>query len=122
TLIRIKAQMLLPRRVDEDGELIDPRADLVRRLLEYEHFREVARRPDEAETERARHHARGDVPPVPRNEQPPELEVSWDEVWAAAPAVGSRQRAPAEHRIAPRAVPLEEKIGLIVETLGRLAR
>src|SRR5690606_31711362 len=105
TLIRIKAQMLLPRRVDEDGELIDPRADLVRRLLEYEHFREVARRLDEAEADRARHYARGYVPPIPRNEQPAELEVTWDEVWAAALAVGMRQRTPAEHRVAPRAVP-----------------
>src|SRR3712207_8460852 len=41
TLVRIKAQMLFPRRGDEE-EGDDPRADLVRRLLEYEHFREAA--------------------------------------------------------------------------------
>ena len=40
TLIRIKAQMLLPRPGDEDEE--DPRAELVRRLLEYEQSREIA--------------------------------------------------------------------------------
>jgi hypothetical protein len=40
TLVRIKAQMLFPRRASEEEE--DPRADLVRRLLEYEHFREAA--------------------------------------------------------------------------------
>jgi segregation and condensation protein A len=122
TLIRIKAQMLLPRRVDESGELVDPRAELVRRLLEYEHFREAARRLEEAEIARAKHYSRGYVPPIPRNEQPVELEVSWDEVWAAALAVGQRQRAPAEHRVAPRAVPIEEKIRLIIDTLARLAR
>jgi len=122
TLIRIKAQMLLPRRVDEDGELIDPRAELVRRLLEYEHFREVARRLEEAEAERARHYPRGYVPPIPRNEQPVELEVTWDEVWAAALAVGMRQRPPAEHRVTQRAVPMQEKIRLILDTLARMAR
>jgi len=122
TLIRIKAQMLLPRRVDEDGELIDPRADLVRRLLEYEHFREAARRLEEAEADRARHYARGYVPPIPRNEQPVELEVTWDEVWAAALAVGMRQRTPPEHRVTQRAVPLQEKISLILDTLRRMAR
>ena len=54
TLIRIKVQLLLPRRVDEEtGECEDPRAELVRRLLEYEHFREAALRLTEAEAERA---------------------------------------------------------------------
>jgi hypothetical protein len=40
TLVRIKAQMLLPRHEDllEDE---DPRSELVRRLLEYELFREI---------------------------------------------------------------------------------
>ena len=39
TLIRIKAQMLLPREGDDEDE--DPRAELVRRLLEYEQIREI---------------------------------------------------------------------------------
>src|SRR5688572_25749292 len=34
TLVRIKAQLLFPRREEEEAD--DPRADLVRRLLEYE--------------------------------------------------------------------------------------
>src|ERR671912_922149 len=40
-LVRLKAQMLLPRNVEEDG-WEDPRAELVRRLLEYQQIREVA--------------------------------------------------------------------------------
>jgi Zn-dependent protease len=40
-LLRIKAQMLLPRSQDDDG-WEDPRAELVRRLLEYQQIREVA--------------------------------------------------------------------------------
>lgn len=43
TLAQIKSRMLLPSpRPDEEGEGEDPRAGLVRRLLEYERFREAA--------------------------------------------------------------------------------
>jgi len=40
-LLRIKAQMLLPRRMGDD-EWEDPRAELVRRLLEYERMKRAA--------------------------------------------------------------------------------
>ena len=40
TLIHIKAQMLLPRPLDEEDG--DPRAELVRRLQEYERFKKAA--------------------------------------------------------------------------------
>src|SRR5437773_4119648 len=39
-LLRIKAQLLLPRRLGDD-EWEDPRAELVRRLLEYQQIREL---------------------------------------------------------------------------------
>ncbi len=42
-LIGIKAKMLLPRpELDDDGEPIDPRAELVQRLLEYMRYKEAA--------------------------------------------------------------------------------
>ncbi len=42
-LINIKARMLLPSpEVDEEGEPIDPRTELVERLLEYVRFKEAA--------------------------------------------------------------------------------
>lgn len=42
TLMRIKAKMLLPRKaVDEEGNEIDPRRELVDRLLEYKRYKEV---------------------------------------------------------------------------------
>ncbi len=54
TLLEIKSRMLLPKEVDEDtGEEIDPRAELVARLLEYRKYKYMARelenREDEAE-------------------------------------------------------------------------
>jgi len=43
TLLKIKSVMLLPRHSEEDlSEEEDPRADLIRQLLEYERFREAA--------------------------------------------------------------------------------
>jgi segregation and condensation protein A len=121
-LVRIKAQMLMPRRGDAE-ELEDPRAELVRRLLEYEHFREAALRLEDAERERARQFTRGYVPPrtVPAPAET-QLELSWEELWAAALNVGQIVRAVEEHFVAQRAVPVEEKIGLILHTLARLER
>ena len=43
TLMRIKAKMLLPRKeVDEQGNEIDPRQELIDKLLEYKRFKEAA--------------------------------------------------------------------------------
>lgn len=39
TLLEIKSKMLLPREKDESGEEIDPRAELVERLLEYKRYK-----------------------------------------------------------------------------------
>ena len=43
TLMKIKSQMLLPRQEEEEEEAgEDPREELVRRLLEYQQFKEAA--------------------------------------------------------------------------------
>lgn len=39
TLLEIKAKMLLPAEVDEEGEEIDPREELVQKLLEYKMYK-----------------------------------------------------------------------------------
>lgn len=39
TLLRIKSQMLLPKEVNEEGEEEDPRAELVKRLIEYKVYK-----------------------------------------------------------------------------------
>ncbi|HBN56771.1 MAG TPA: segregation/condensation protein A, partial [Lachnospiraceae bacterium] len=39
TLLEIKAKMLLPAEVDEEGEKIDPREELVQKLLEYKMYK-----------------------------------------------------------------------------------
>lgn len=42
TLMRIKVRMLLPREIDEKGEEIDPRSELIQALLEYKKYKEVS--------------------------------------------------------------------------------
>lgn len=42
TLMQIKSKMLLPLQQQPREEEVDPRAELVRRLLEYEKFKEIA--------------------------------------------------------------------------------
>src|SRR6476659_9472634 len=43
TLMRIKAKMLLPRKeIDAQGNEIDPRQELVDKILEYKKFKEAA--------------------------------------------------------------------------------
>ncbi len=121
-LVRIKAQMLMPRRSEDGEELEDPRAELVRRLLEYEHFREAAQRLEAAELERLRHFPRGYVPPRPEPKHEIELQLTWEELWAAALGLAERGGPPPEHRVTPRLVPIEEKIDLIVNTLRRVVR
>jgi len=121
-LVRIKAQMLMPRRADAEGELEDPRAELVRRLLEYEHFTDVAQHLEDAQAERRRKYRRGFVPPRAKPAPIIELSISWEDFFAAALNVGERQQVPADHHVRARAVPLEEKVGLILQTLARLDR
>jgi segregation and condensation protein A len=69
-LVRLKAQMLLPRRPEEDG-WEDPRAELVRRLLEYQQIREVAVWMGRAAERRGEQLARGYLPPPPVPPPPP---------------------------------------------------
>jgi segregation and condensation protein A len=123
TLVRIKAQMLFPRH-DTGDEDDDPRAELVRRLLEYEHFREAARQLERAETERARLFPRGyvEVRPAPRLADLP-LDSDWADVWTAALMLGERlAEVPAVHRIAGRAVRVEEKMELLRGALEEARR
>jgi segregation and condensation protein A len=59
TLMHIKVRMLLPREVDEKGEEIDPRAELVQQLLEYKRYKEMADEFSYLETEQRKIFYRG---------------------------------------------------------------
>ncbi|MCG8608568.1 segregation/condensation protein A [bacterium] len=59
TLIRIKAQLLLPKPELEDEEVEDPREELVQRLLEYQSYKEVAGSLSEFESSQRGLYSRG---------------------------------------------------------------
>ena len=62
TLMRIKAKMLLPRKeVDAMGNEIDPRQELVNKILEYKKFKEAAAQMAEMEAVRMMIVKRGNV-------------------------------------------------------------
>jgi segregation and condensation protein A len=62
SLMRIKAKMLLPRKdLDEEGNEIDPREELVNRLLEYKRYKEVLEDLRKLEKERGHRAERGNV-------------------------------------------------------------
>ncbi|MBI4420353.1 MAG: segregation/condensation protein A [Gemmatimonadetes bacterium] len=104
-LLRIKIQMLLPRPAGDD-EWEDPRAELVRRLLEYEQVREVARWLARQAEWRSEHFGRGflpeppDAPPSPVTFDLMELMRAVDEVLAGMPR-------PEIHRVVPRPLDVE---------------
>ncbi len=60
TLMRIKAKILIPRKeIDEEGNEIDPRMELVERLLEYKRYKSVMAQMRAFEEERALMEKRG---------------------------------------------------------------
>ena len=62
TLCRIKAKLLIPRKpVDEEGNEIDPREELVARLLEYKRYKSVLEELRYLETQRGLRNYRGNV-------------------------------------------------------------
>jgi segregation and condensation protein A len=62
TLMRIKSKMLLPRpELDEQGNEIDPREDLVRHLLDYKRFKEVSAQFADWEEQWQQHEKRANI-------------------------------------------------------------
>ena len=62
TLMRIKAKMLLPRpQLDEEGNEIDPRDELVKHLLEYKKYKSVVEELGQLQDERMARNVRGNI-------------------------------------------------------------
>jgi segregation and condensation protein A len=64
SLMRIKAKMLLPRpQMDDEGNEIDPREDLVKHLLEYKKYKSVVKELGQMEEARMDMNVRGNILP-----------------------------------------------------------
>jgi segregation and condensation protein A len=104
-LVRLKAQLLLPRHADEEG-WEDPRAELVRRLLEYQQVKEIAHWLARAAERRALQYARGYLP-VPPELPPPPLELSLVELLSAVERAIAAIPVPVLHRVVARPLDVE---------------
>ncbi len=61
-LMRIKAKMLLPRKeIDPEGNEVDPRQELIDKILEYKRYKEVAAQMAELEADRMLMIRRGNI-------------------------------------------------------------
>ncbi len=121
-LVRIKAQMLLPRREgDEPWE--DPRAELVRRLLEYQQMREVVDILEARSDDRRNRFARAYLPqslmaPAPAGA----LSVSLIELLGAVDRVLRAAKRPEMHDVVPRALDVDGAIATVRAVLALRAR
>ena len=118
-LLRIKAQMLLPRGEEEAWE--DPRAELVRRLLEYQQMREVVDVLERRGEERRNQFARAYLPTQPEPPQAP-LALSLSELLGAIDRVLRAVKRPDMHDVVPRALDVPGAIVVIRAALELRAR
>ncbi|MGI8545789.1 MAG: segregation and condensation protein A [Gemmatimonadaceae bacterium] len=122
-LLRIKAQLLLPR--PEGMEMWeDPRAELVRRLLEYQQVREVVDVLERLGDERRNRFARTYMPvsaqPADPDERP--LSASLGDLFSAVDRVLRQARRPLVHDIIPRALDVDGAMTAIRVVLTLRAR
>ncbi|WP_203140845.1 segregation and condensation protein A [Marinobacter mangrovi] len=76
TLAEIKSRMLLPRQESEDEEDLDPRAELIRRLQQYERFKKAAEDLDELpRMERDTYATSAPLPRLPQSQVHPDVEL-----------------------------------------------
>lgn len=113
-LAEIKSRMLLPRPVDLEEEESDPRAELVRRLLEYERFKAAADRLDAIPRQGRDVHAV--VVEFPRRVAPRwEAQISLGEVVEALMGVLDRAELFAHHHVQREELSVRERMGIVLE-------
>lgn len=103
TLMRIKARLLLPvtRPGEEDDDDIDPRDELVRRLLEYKKYKEAAQSLATKEQDRSEYFARGGAYAFleEAEEEPVELALSLFDLLGAVRNVLQEIRGESSHHV-----------------------
>lgn len=111
-LVRIKAQMLLPRR-EGDDVWDDPRAELVRRLLEYQQVREVVDVLERRSEGRRGRFSRAYAQQSPQMPVTGALTLSLPELLSAVDRVLRLARKPHVHDVVPRALDVDGAIGIV---------
>ncbi len=116
-LAEIKSRMLLPRSQEEEEDEEDPRAALIRRLQEYERFKEAAEDLDELpRVGREVFQATADAPD--RNLTRPEPEVELTEILLALSEVLRRADMFESHHVEKERLSTRERMAQVLDRLA----
>ncbi len=115
-LAEIKSRMLLPRH-EEDEDEEDPRAELIRRLQEYERYKDAAEKLDELPRfERDVFAAVAEFPGRKTTQKPPE--VSMDSILKVFAEVLRRADMFSHHHIQREALSVRERMSIVLDKVN----
>ncbi|OJT00293.1 MULTISPECIES: ScpA family protein [Marinobacter] len=116
TLAEIKSRMLLPRHETDDDEELDPRAELIRRLQQYERFKKAAEDIDEMpRLERDIFAASAALPKLPSSQPHPEVDMK--ELLLALHGVLKRADLFTSHHVEKERLSTRERMSHILSVL-----
>lgn len=116
TLAEIKSRMLLPRQNSEDEEELDPRAELIRRLQQYERFKKAAEDIDEMpRLERDSFVASAALPKMPSSQPHPDVDMK--ELLLALQGVLQRADLFTSHQVEREKLSTRERMSAILSVL-----
>jgi len=115
-LAEIKSRMLLPRQQAEEEDEEDPRAELIKRLQEYERFKQAAEDVDELpRMGRDIHQATAEAPD--RDQQRPHPDVDIKELVTALADVLKRSEMFESHQVEMEKLSTRERMYQVMESL-----
>ncbi|MEE9357548.1 segregation and condensation protein A [Candidatus Vondammii sp. HM_W22] len=115
-LAEIKSRMLLPRQSELEEEEGDPRAELIRRLQEYERYKQAAEDIDALpRLGRDLFQAEVDAPDKTHERRPPDVELR--EIMSALKDVLHRADMFTHHHIQREALSVRERMSRVLEAL-----
>jgi len=116
TLAEIKSRMLLPRHESDDEEEMDPRAELIRRLQQYERFKQAAEDIDALpRMERDSFPVSASLPQLPSTQQHPD--VDFVEMLLALRGVLERADLFTSHHVEKEKLSTRERMSAILSLL-----
>ncbi|MEX0603189.1 MAG: segregation/condensation protein A [Marinobacter sp.] len=116
TLAEIKSRMLLPRQETDDDEDLDPRAELIRRLQQYERFKQAAEDIDSLpRMERDTYAGNAALPTLATTQAPPD--VGFEELLLALQGVLQRADLFTSHHVERERLSTRERMSSILAAL-----
>lgn len=116
TLAEIKSRMLLPRQEGDEDEEVDPRAELIRRLQQYERFKQAAEDIDALpRMERDTLPVSAALPPLPSNQLHPEVDMR--DLLLALQGVLKRADLFTSHHVEKERLSTRERMSAILSVL-----